>query len=104
MEEIERRFELRAPDVVRQFLSSHPGLVDLVLEVPGRVARRFGSEARIALDVRPDREGFEEPELFVCVVTGLLPEEAWPRMWEVDREWWLDAAGAEPVNLHVEFA
>ena len=101
---IERCFELRPAGAVREFLLAHPGLPELLLQVPEHVARRFGPSARLVLDVRPDREGFEPPELFACVVTGLPPEEAWERMWELDREWWIDAAGDRPVNLHVAFA
>ena len=101
---IERCFELRSGGAVREFLLAHPGLPELLLQVPERVRERFGSDARIVLDMRPDREGFEPPELFACVVTDLPPEEAWDRMWELDREWWIDAAGDKPVNLHVEFA
>ena len=101
---IERSFELKSSDAVREFLVSRPELLDLLLQIPEHIARRFGPDARLVLDLRPDREGFEPPELFACVVTGLPPEEAWGRMWELDREWWIDAAGEEPVNLHVEFA
>ena len=101
---IEQRFELRSAGAVREFLLSRPDLAELLLHVPERVKGSFGPDARLVLDLRPDREGFESPELFACVVTGLPPEEAWGRMWELDREWWIDAAGDEPVNLHVEFA
>ncbi len=101
---IEKRFELRSAGAVREFLLSRPELPELLLQVPEHVERRFGPDARLVLDLRPDREGFEPPELFACVVTDLPPEEAWDRMWELDREWWIDAAGDEPVNLHVEFA
>lgn len=101
---VERRFELRSAVAVREFLLSRSELLDLLLQVPEHIVRLFGPDARLVLDLRPDREGFEPPELFACVVTGLPPEEAWSRMWELDREWWIDAAGDEPVNLHVEFA
>ena len=101
---IEERFELRSEGEVREYLRSRPELLDLLLQVPEHIGRRFGPDVRLALDIRPDREGFEPPELFATVVTDLPPEEAWERMWELDREWWIDAAGDKPVNLHVEFA
>ncbi len=101
---IEHPFELRSAGAVCEFLLSRPELVELLLQVPEHIVRRFGSDARLVLDLRPDREGFERGALFACVVTGLPPEEAWDRMWELDREWWIDAAGDRPLNLHVEFA
>lgn len=101
---IERAFELRSAVAVRECLRSRPELLDLLLQVPEHVREHFGPDVRLVLDMRPDREGFEPPELFACVVTDMPAEEAWDRMFRLDREWWIDAADEKPVNLHVEFA
>lgn len=97
-------YELRTPAAVHEYLRTKPVLADVLCRLPEQSRRHFGSGSRLALEVCPDREGSGPPELYAHVVTTLPPEEAWDRLLALEEDWWLDAVGDGPVNLHVELA
>lgn len=101
---VEEHYELRTPAAVREYLTARPELLGLLCQVPAQARRYFGADSRFVLDVCPDREGSGPPALFAYIVTPLSADEAWPRLLRLEEDWWLDAAGDAPVNLHVEFA
>ncbi len=100
---IEDVFALRSPAAVREHLDAHPEIADLLSRVPEHARRHFGTDVRLVLDMRPDRDGSGPPELFAYIVTSLSGKEAWHRMCELEEGWWFDAVGDLPVNIDVEF-
>ncbi len=86
-----RPTEFEIQDVVR-FLNLHLHLVPLLIAARPVLARHFGPDTPVRLEVVIDRES--EPEdgdahLFAMVRTQLEPEAARPLLRRFDRAWWL---------------
>ncbi len=101
---LEDAYEMRTEAAARAYLRARPGLCRALGQLPEQARRYFGDDVRLALEVCPDREGSGPPELYAHIVTALPVQDAWDKMLELEEDWWLDAAGEEPVTLHVELA
>ena len=101
---LEDAYEMRTETEARAYLRARPALREVLGQLPEQARRHFGDGVRLALEVCPDREGSGPPELYAHIVTALPVDDAWDRMLALEEDWWLDAAGEEPVTLHVEFA
>jgi hypothetical protein len=105
-EELSQRYTMREPSKVRDFLCRHPFLMLLLLEAHEKVLAYFGAEARATLEIITDPEVEDDQELFVFVRTLLPPKEAFARLEQLDREWWLDASeeAQGKMCIHLRFA
>jgi len=105
-EELSQRYTMREPSKVRDFLRRHPFLMLLLLEAHEKVLAYFGAEARATLEIITDPEVEDDQELFVFVRTLLPPKEAFARLEQLDREWWLDASekAQGKMCIHLRFA
>ncbi len=101
---LEDAYEIRTEAEARAYLGARPALLEVLGQLPEQARRHFGDGVRLALEVCPDREGSGPPELYAHIVTALSVDDAWDRMLALEEDWWLDAAGEEPVTLHVELA
>jgi len=87
-----RSVKLLEPESVLAFITSHPELVSLLMEVTAQAVVYFGSEVDFLLSVVPDYEGRAPAELFVEVLTGLPLAETIARLEHFDQDWWLEAS------------
>jgi len=78
---------------VDRFLKLYPHIVQLLIEARPLLARHFGPETPIRLEVVVDPESDAEDgdaQLFAFVETPLEPEEARPKLWQFKDQWWLE--------------
>ncbi len=99
-----RDAEFEVQDVPR-FLNLHPHLVPLLLEARPIIARHFGPDIPVRLEVVLDPESEAEDgdaQLFAMIETQLSPEEARPRLDRFDQEWWL--SNLRRADCRLEFS
>jgi hypothetical protein len=78
----------------------------LLLEAHEKILTHFGAESHATLEIITDPEVEDDQELFVFVRTLLPPKEAFARLEQLDREWWLDASekAQGKMCIHLRFA
>ncbi len=103
LHELEVLYEFRGAKAVSIFLTEHQDVLPLLKQIPEITKRYFENILKFVLELRPDLDGNNPPELFVYIVNNHSAEEAWERMRKLEDEWWLDAVGDALVNIHVEF-
>lgn len=100
---IEDDYELLDPSSVREFLRANDFLVDLLLEAKNEIGARFGSDARLLLDVEADPEAEEAVrELVLLIETSLDRKRARELLESLDSEWWLEALPAARHRLTID--
>lgn len=103
LEAIEEAYDLVDPVSVREFLSANDYLIDLLLDAKHEIDSRFGSDARLLLDVEADLEADdEERELVLLIETALDRRKARELRESLDKEWWLGALPAARHRLTID--
>ena len=82
-------------------LEEYPFLIPLLEEARGYLAKHFGPDAPVRIDLAFDPAG-EDRSLFARVVTDLPPREALDRWDAFEEEWWLEAGRASQNLLHFD--
>lgn len=102
---LEHLYTFREPAEVIQFLENHRFLIPLLGEAHVQLKNYFGPSAQIFLEVVVDPEVEDDRELVAFVHTDLSADEAFERLRQFDRDWWLDASveAQGALSIHVEF-
>lgn len=96
-------YKLREPSKVLEFLSNNISLIPVVVEAYEKIKKYF-PQADAVLEVISDPEATNE-ELVIFIRTSLSPDEAFKRLEQFDKDWWLDTSlkAGEKLCIHVEF-
>lgn len=102
VEELTALYTFRDRETVVGFVTTHPHLVPLLVEARPEIARYFGPETPVVLEVIPDREAEGYSDLFALIQTALPGTEAAARLDQLDEAWWLDALERADCNLTID--
>lgn len=83
------RYVYRNRERVLDYSARHPHLVEILREADPEIAKRFGEETKVSLDVEDDPEITEEPMLFGFIRTSRPPSDSLDLLHQLDREWWI---------------
>jgi hypothetical protein len=87
---IESLYSLKGKAAVIQFIDEYSFLIPLLLEAREKLDVYFpNSEVSLQVIIGPETEG--DYQLLAAVSTALTAEDAYRRLKEFDRSWWLDA-------------
>jgi hypothetical protein len=75
---------------VRDFLQTHPHLIEVILEAYPYLVKHFGPNPQVMLEVVRDPEAERLEQLFAYILTSLDADEALARLDRLDEEWFLD--------------
>ena len=100
--ELTALYTFRDRETVVDFLATPPHLVPLLVEARPEIARYFGPETPVVLEVIPDREAEGYSDLFAFIQTALPTTEAAERLDQLDEEWWLEALDRARCNLTID--
>jgi len=89
---IESLYSLQGKTAVIQFLDEYSFLIPLLLEAREKIDAYFPNP-EISLEVITDPEAEGDYQLLASVSTNLTAEDAYRRLKEFDRAWWLDELG-----------
>ena len=87
---IEGLYSLKGKAAVIQFLDEYPFLIPLLLEARKNIRAHFPN-SEVSLEVIVDPEAEDDDQLLASVSTTLDADDAYRRLKEFDRAWWLDA-------------
>lgn len=87
---LEDLYTFRNSVAVRHFLLCHPHLIDLLFEAYPHLARCFGPNPQVALEVVQDPEVADWTQLVAYILTSLPVNQALDRLDRFDDEWFLD--------------
>jgi hypothetical protein len=87
---IESLYSLTGKAAVTRILDEYSFLILLLLETHEKIAVYF-LNSEISLEVITDPEAGDDYQLLASVSTSLGAEDAYRRLKEFDRAWWLDA-------------
>jgi len=87
---IESFYSLKGKTSVTRILDECSFLIPLLLEAHGKIDAYFPNP-EISLEVIVDQEAKGDYQLLASVSTNLGAEDAYRRLKEFDRTWWLDA-------------
>jgi hypothetical protein len=96
-----REYEVRNPQEVGKFLRDNLFLFDLLKVIPGQIAKFFGKNAKLALELLSEPDFPSSRELFVLVLTDDSAEKARPKMDRFDQKWWLENLEKANCKLNV---
>jgi hypothetical protein len=105
LERLEWLYILRRRSEVIKFLMDNIFLLPLLQEAYERIRNYFGKSAQIFLEIITDPEVTGDQELVIFIRTNLSLDEAFKKLEQLDREWWLDAPtnAREKLCIDVEF-
>lgn len=87
---------------VFKMMMEQEAIAPLVIEAYDHIRVLFPTE-RLGLAVVPDAEIPSWRSMWITIHTKISVEEAFPKLKELDRDWWLDARMAAPKNdLHID--
>jgi len=89
---IESLYSLQGKTAVVQFIDEHSFLIPLLLEAREKIDVYFPNP-EVSLEVITDPEAEGDYQLLASVSTNLSAEDAYRRLKEFDRAWWLDTLG-----------
>jgi len=89
---IESLYSLKEKTAVIQFLDEYSFLIPLLLEAREKIYAYFPNP-ELSLEVIADPEAEGHYQLLAAVSTDLTAEDAYRRLKEFDRAWWLDELG-----------
>ena len=89
---IESLYSLKRKTAVTRILDEYSFLIPLLLEAREKIDPYFPNP-EVSLEVIADPEAEGDYQLLASVSTGLGAEDAYRRLKEFDRAWWLDALG-----------
>jgi hypothetical protein len=81
---------LRNAIAVHRFLQAYPRLIDVLWEAQLHLAKHFGPDPQVALEVVSDPEANGAKQLFAYIRTTLPVEAALAQLDLLDEEWFLD--------------
>ncbi|MEG4495009.1 hypothetical protein [Microcoleus sp. D3_18_C4] len=81
-----------------QILIEQEAIAPLILEAYDRIRALFPTE-RLGLEVKTDPEIANWQSLWITIYTKLEVEEAFAKLKNLDRTWWLDASLVIPNNI-----
>ena len=81
-----------------QIIMEQEAIAPLILEAYDRIRALFPTE-RLGLEVKTDPEIANWRSLWITIYTKLEVEEAFAKLKELDRTWWLDASLVIPNNI-----
>ena len=85
-------YSLQGKTAVIQFIDEHSFLIPLLVEARGKIDAYFPN-SEVSLEVITDPEAEGDYQLLASVSTNLGAEDAYNRLKEFDRAWWLDELG-----------
>ncbi|MBE0516022.1 MAG: hypothetical protein IBX41_01345 [Methanophagales archaeon] len=86
---LKQLYVLRREEEVYDFLVKDSFLFPLLLEAYDKISNYFEESSKVFLEVVTDPEAGDE-DLLISIHTNLRPEEAFNRLSQLDKEWWLD--------------
>jgi hypothetical protein len=86
LDRVRATYEFSDEDEVTARLEEYPFLIPLLEEARGYLAKHFGPDAPVRIDMAFDPTG-EDRSLFARVVTDLPPREALDRWNDFEEEW-----------------
>ena len=89
---IESLYSLRGQTAVAHILDEHSFLIPLLMEAREKLDVYFPN-SEVSLEVITDPETEGDYQLLAAVSTALTAEDAYRRLKEFDRDWWLDELG-----------
>jgi len=89
---IEGLYSLKGKTAVARVLDEHSFLIPLLMEARERLDAHFPN-SEVSLEVITDPETEGDYQLLAAVSTSLTAEDAYRRLKEFDRAWWLDELG-----------
>jgi hypothetical protein len=93
-------------DRIKQYLTAHPELVDLLLEARPHIELQFGRGTVVELRFPRDYEGDYQGELLAMIQSHLDADDALDRFDKLWDEWWGDASGrceSWPLYVGIEY-
>jgi hypothetical protein len=81
---------LRNATAVHRFLQAYPRLIDVLREAQLHLAKHFGPDPQVALEVVSDPEVDDSKQLFAYICTSLPVDAALAQLDLLDEEWFLD--------------
>ena len=81
-----------------QIIMEQEAIAPLILEAYARIRALFPTE-RLGLEVKTDPEIANWRSLWITIYTKLEVEEAFAKLKNLDRSWWLDASLVIPNNI-----
>lgn len=89
---IESLYSLKGKTAVTRILDEYSFLIPLLLEAREKIDVYFPN-SEVSLEVIADPEAEEDYQLLASVSANLSAEDAYRRLKEFDRAWWLDELG-----------
>src|SRR4028118_1505380 len=81
-----------------QIIMEQEAIAPLILEAYDRIRALFPTE-RLGLEVKTDPENVNWRSLWITIYTKLEVDEAFAKLKNLDRTWWLDASLVIPNNI-----
>ncbi|MDP2936787.1 MAG: hypothetical protein Q8O86_09890 [Dehalococcoidia bacterium] len=94
-------YTLRGREEIYSFLQARHHLVPLLVDAYFQIAKYFGPDPDIILEVFTDPEGDRHKELFAFIQTPLPPQDAIAGLRQLDHGWWLEEVAAAEGNLSI---
>ena len=102
---IESLYSLKGKTAVTRILDEHSFLIPLLLEAHEKIYAYFPNP-EVSLEVITDPEAEGDYQLLASVSTNLSAEDAYRRLKEFDRAWWLDELGRSQgllcISVHLQ--
>jgi len=95
-------YDFRDYAAVRGYLRDHPSLCDVLEEAREKIARFFGPDVDLILDLVTGFEADDDKRLFVFVQTDLAVNEALDRLDALYEQWWIDALSRVSPKLSID--
>ncbi len=110
LQSIERWYTLRERDEVLQFLEKYPPLNSFLLEIHSRIVTYFPA-SQFFLQVVADPETISDDQetangnrdLVISIVTHMAPREAFERLKQFYKNWWLETPNQAEVKEKISF-
>lgn len=110
LQSIERWYTLRERDEILQFLEKYPPLNSLLLEIRSSIVTYFPA-SQFFLQVVADPEAISDDqetangngELVISIVTRMAPREAFERLKQFYKNWWLETPDRAGVKEKISF-
>jgi hypothetical protein len=95
-------FDVEDELAVRGYLGECPFLIPLLIEAHQRIPRYFPDQARVRLQLLPDRDDGDRVDLFALIQTGLPEDQSLQMLDRFDEGWWLEAAAQGRGRLTID--
>jgi hypothetical protein len=96
--QIKTLYAVENPLETFKIIIEQEGIAPLILEAYDRIRALFPTE-RLGLEVKTDPENVNWRSLWITIYTKLEVDEAFAKLKNLDRTWWLDASLVIPNNI-----